>query len=124
MPPIEFCIEVNSGANAITTNATLFGNLTNIDLRFGVNNSTKIILDTNGRLGIGTTTPSTTLHVGGTVSKTFNVGGQLYAQGKSTAYTTSELGPVMVSVAAMFGGPIQYLSISCQSDRRCKDIID
>ncbi|EGZ27633.1 hypothetical protein PHYSODRAFT_475619 [Phytophthora sojae] len=83
-----------------------------------------MILDTNGRLGIGTTTPSTTLHVSGTISNTFNVGGQLYAQGTSTAYTTSQLGPVTVSVAAMFGGPIQCSSIYCTSDRRCKDIID
>ena len=44
--PIEFCIEINSGANTTTTNATWFGNLTNNDLRFGVNNSTKMILDT------------------------------------------------------------------------------
>ena len=106
MSPIDFCIEVNFGANTTTTNAALFGNLTNNDLRFGVNNLTKLILDTNGRLGIGTTTVSTTLHVSGTVLNTFNVGGQLYAQGTSTAYTTSELGPVTVSVAAMFGGPI------------------
>jgi hypothetical protein len=121
--PIDFCIEINSGANTTSTNATWVGNLTNNDLRFGVNNSTKMILDTNGRLGIGTTAPSTTLHVSGIVSNTFNVGGSLYSTGTSTAYTTSQLGPVTVSVAAMFGGPIQCSSIYCTSDRRCKDII-
>lgn len=118
--PIDFCIEVNAGASTTTTNATWIGNLTNNDLRFGTNNSTKMVLDTNGRLGINTTSPSSYLSVSGTVSNTFNVGGQLYAIGSSTAYTTSQLGPVTVSISANFGGPIQCSSIYCTSDRRVK----
>ncbi|CEG43620.1 uncharacterized protein PHALS_13811 [Plasmopara halstedii] len=35
--PIDFCIEIKSGTNATSTNATWMGNLTNNDLRFGVN---------------------------------------------------------------------------------------
>lgn len=122
--PIDFCIEVNSGTNATSTNATWIGNLTNNDLRFGVNNSTKMILDSNGRLGIGTNGPGATLSVSGTVSNTYNTGGQLYAIGSSTQYLTSQLGPVTVSVAADFGGPIRCTSIYCTSDRRCKEQIE
>ncbi|EEY61344.1 uncharacterized protein PITG_01633 [Phytophthora infestans T30-4] len=77
-----------------------------------------------GRCGIGTGTPSAPLSVSGTVSNTFNAGSQLYAIGSSTAYTTSQLGPVTVSVAATFGGPIQCSSIYCTSDRRCKENIE
>ncbi|DAZ94153.1 TPA: hypothetical protein N0F65_007353, partial [Lagenidium giganteum] len=122
--PIEFTVEVNSGANTTTTNTTFLVNITNIDLRFGVNNNTKMILDTNGRLGIGTTSPEKFLHVNGTVSNTFNVGGCLYSQTTSTASTFSQLGPVTVSVSAMFSGPIECLSIYCTSDRRAKENIE
>ncbi|NBW12416.1 MAG: tail fiber domain-containing protein [Caulobacteraceae bacterium] len=121
---VEFEIQVNSGANTTSTNAVFMGTLTNNDLRIGANNSTKMIIKANGYVGINTTSPSTYLSVSGTVSNTFNVGGQLYAIGSSTAYTTSQLGPVTVSVSATFAGPIQCSSIYCTSDRRVKKNIN
>ncbi|GMF25506.1 unnamed protein product [Phytophthora lilii] len=51
--PVQFQIEVHNGTNSTSSNASLIGNITNNDLRFGVNNPTSMILTTTGRLGLG-----------------------------------------------------------------------
>ncbi|DBA03219.1 TPA: hypothetical protein N0F65_003939 [Lagenidium giganteum] len=76
--PIVFDIQCHSGSGLTTTTAVAIGTLTNNDLRFMVNDSSKMTLAaSNGYLGIGTTSPSAPLSVSGTASNTFNVGGAL-----------------------------------------------
>ncbi|KAL7685916.1 hypothetical protein Plhal304r1_c029g0096241 [Plasmopara halstedii] len=59
-------------------------------------------MSSTGRIGILTGSSSATLHVYRTLSNTFNVVGSLYSQTTSTALTFSQLGPVTVSVSAIF----------------------
>ncbi|GMF46269.1 unnamed protein product [Phytophthora lilii] len=73
--PVQFQIQVHNGTNSTPSNATWIGNYTNNDLRFGINNSTAMILTTTGRLGVGTTTPSAPLHIVGSNTYVFGAGG-------------------------------------------------
>ncbi|ETK95900.1 hypothetical protein L915_01229, partial [Phytophthora nicotianae] len=121
--PIGFGLQLNNSTNATSTNSAYFGTTTVNDLVMMTGNTRRLTVSSTGRVGIGTGSPSATLHVSGTVSNTFNVGGSLYSQTTSTASTFSQLGPVTVSVSAMFSGPIQCSSIYCTSDRRAKENI-
>ncbi|GMF24313.1 unnamed protein product [Phytophthora lilii] len=68
---------------------------TNNNLRIGVNNSTSMILTTTGRLGLGTTSPSATLHVPGCNSFVFGAGGTtVYRLRTDSGATESALGPI------------------------------
>lgn len=122
--PVQMVIEVHNGSSGTSTNPGFIGMLTANDLRFGSSGSTLMTMTSAGRLGVGTTTPTSFLQVVGTVSNTFNSGGQLYAAGTSGSYTAMQLGPVSVSTCANFSGPIQCTSIYCTSDRRCKEEIE
>ncbi|GMF37126.1 unnamed protein product [Phytophthora lilii] len=117
--PVQFQIEVHNGTNATAANATWIGNYTNNDLRFGINNSTAMILTTSGRLGIGTTSPSAPLHVPGSNNFVFRSGGAtVYRLQTSSGNTESALGPISYSVAAIFGGYIACTAMAMTSDRR------
>ncbi|DBA00545.1 TPA: hypothetical protein N0F65_006449 [Lagenidium giganteum] len=116
--PVSFAFQLSNGANS-----AYLGTVSNNDLVIMTNNSRKMTITAGGRVGIQVSAASTLLHVSGTVSNTFNVGGALYSQTTSTASTFSQLGPGTVSVSAMFSGPIQCSSIYCTSDRRAKENI-
>ncbi|GMF31844.1 unnamed protein product [Phytophthora lilii] len=76
--PVKFQIEVHNGTNATSGNSTWIGNYTNNDLRFGINNSTSMILITPIRLGLGTTSPSAPLHISGSNYFVFGAGDRLH----------------------------------------------
>ncbi|GMF15926.1 unnamed protein product [Phytophthora lilii] len=119
--PVQFQIEVSNGLSGTSTNATWFGNYTNNDLRFGINNSTSMILTTTGRLGLGTTTPSAPLHITGSNSFVFGSGGlTVYRLRTDSGVTESALGPITYSVACIFGGYIACTAMAMTSDRRLK----
>ncbi|GMF09592.1 unnamed protein product [Phytophthora lilii] len=102
--PLQFQIEVHNGTNSTSSNASWIGNITNNDLRFGVNNSTSMILTTTGRRGLGTTSPSAPLHVPGSNNFVFGAGGTtVYRLKPDSGATESALGPITYSVAAIFG---------------------
>ncbi|GMF64710.1 unnamed protein product [Phytophthora lilii] len=122
--PVSLAFQLSNGVNTTSTNSAYMGTVSSNDFVIMTGNSRKMTITSAGRVGIGVSSPSTILHVSGTVLNTFNVGGSLYALGGSTAYTTSQLGPVTVSVSAMFSGPIQCSSIYCTSDRRVKENIE
>ncbi|GMF29954.1 unnamed protein product [Phytophthora lilii] len=106
---------------SITANASWIGNITKNDLRFGVNNSTSMILTTTGRLGFGTTRPSAPLHVPGSNSFVFGAGGTtMYPLRTDSGATESALGPITYSVAGIFGGYIACTAMAMTSDRRLK----
>ncbi|KAJ8519119.1 hypothetical protein ON010_g18114 [Phytophthora cinnamomi] len=95
LTPVQFQIEVHNGTSATAANASWIGNITNNDLRFGVNNSTSMILTTTGRLGIGTTRPSAPLHVPGSNNFVFGTGGTtVYCLRTDNGATESALGPI------------------------------
>ncbi|KAG6943803.1 hypothetical protein JG687_00018231 [Phytophthora cactorum] len=119
--PVQFQIEVHNGTNSTSSNASWIGNITNNDLRFGVNNSTSMILTTTGRLGLGTTSPSAPLHVPGSNNFVFGAGGMtVYRLRTDSGATESALGPITYSVAAIFGGYIACTAMAMTSDRRLK----
>ncbi|GMF39421.1 unnamed protein product [Phytophthora lilii] len=119
--PVQFQIQVHNGTNSTPSNATWIGNSTNNDLRFGINNSTAMILTTTGRLGVGTTSPSAPLHITGSNSFTFGAGGlTVYRLRTDSGATESALGPITYSVAGIFGGYIACTAMAMTSDRRLK----
>ncbi|ETO61422.1 hypothetical protein F444_20560 [Phytophthora nicotianae P1976] len=119
--PVQFQIQVHNGNRSTTANASWIGNITNNDLRFGVNNSTSMILTTTGRLGLGTTSPSAPLHVPGSNSFVFGAGGTtVYRLRTDSGATESALGPITYSVAGIFGGYIASTAMAMTSDRRLK----
>ncbi|KAE9006558.1 hypothetical protein PR001_g16272 [Phytophthora rubi] len=124
--PVQFQIEVNNGTNATSSNATWIGNYTNNDIRFGINNTTAMILTTTNRLGVGTSSPSAPLHIVGSNNFVFGAGGTtVYRLRTDNGITESALGPITYSVAAIFGGYISCSAMAMTSDRRLKrNIID
>ncbi|GMF42180.1 unnamed protein product [Phytophthora lilii] len=119
--PVKFQIEVHNGSKTIATNSTWIGNYTNNDLRFGINNSTAMILTTTGRLGVGTTSPSAPLHIVGTNTYVFGAGGMtVYRLRTDNGATESALGPISYNVAGIFSGYIACTAMAMTSDRRLK----
>ncbi|EEY55384.1 uncharacterized protein PITG_09329 [Phytophthora infestans T30-4] len=119
--PVQFQIEVHNGNRSTTANASWIGNITNNDLRFGVNNSTSMILTTTGRVGLGTTSPSAPLHVPGSNSFVFGAGRTtVYRLRADSGATESALGPITYLVAGIFGGYIACTAMAMTSHRRLK----
>lgn len=82
-------INGNSGCNSGTD---FFGTTNNASLRFRVHNNEKMVLDSNGRVGIGTTAPTAVLHLlAGTTSA--NTAPLKFTSGVSSQ-TTLETGAV------------------------------
>lgn len=82
-------------------------------------------LTSGGRLGIGTTSPSSGLHVATTNTFTFGIGGStVYRLRTDGGITDSALGPISYSVSAVFSGYISCQSMAMTSDRRLKKNIE
>lgn len=123
--PVELQIQCASGSNATSTNAVWIGCVSNNDLRFGNNNATRAIIDTNGRLGVGTNTPSCGLDIAtgeNSVTTTINIAINTYSLSIVTGSVTNlGGGPVSVNMCGRFRGSIWVQDkIYATSDRRLK----
>jgi hypothetical protein len=120
---ISFQIEILEGSGLTTTNGTFIGNITQNDLKLGVNNSTKMTISsataTSGYVGIGTSSPVVPLDVSTSgTSRSFDVGGLGYGQLSKTT-TTFSIGPVTTNITAQFSNSVllstgSYYTISDQ----------
>ncbi|KAG6943916.1 hypothetical protein JG688_00017362 [Phytophthora aleatoria] len=119
--PVEFQIETSNGTNATSTKAAWIGTRTNSDLRFGVNDSTAMILTAGGRLGLGTTSPNVPLHIPGTTSISYGNGSTMvYRLRTNNGITEAALGPILYDTTAVFGGYISCAALATTSDQRLK----
>ncbi|KAL8008740.1 putative intramolecular chaperone auto-processing domain-containing protein [Plasmopara halstedii] len=125
--PIGFGLQLNNATNATSTNSAYFGTTTTNDLVMMTANTRRLTISSAGRAGIGTGSPSATLHVSGSNSYTVGVGGtsncyQYNVQGN--IWSNLGLGPVSVTVSAIFSSSIFCVqSIYTSSDRRLKENI-
>ena len=90
------------------------------------NGGYKMVLTSSGRLGLGVTSPSTTIHVSGAVSQTtIPIGTNTYDyQVDTNAWHNNGGGPFSYSVCAIFANDIFVNNqIYCTSDRRLKNSI-
>jgi len=127
--PVIFELQVHGGDAATGSNAAYFGTVSNNQLRFGVNNSTRMTLDTNGYVGIATTSPSAPLHVNSTnASRSYGTGSQtVYSfELNGTTYSTTNrgLGPVTVSTSIIATQYVNAGGFVNVSDRRLKKDIE
>lgn len=111
-----------------TGDSTFIGNTSNTDLRFGTNNSTKMILTNSGRLGLGITSPSCGLDIAiaeNTVTTTTNPLINTFSYNVSTnTFNNMGGGPVSVNMCARFRGSVWIQDkIYATSDRRLKSDI-
>ncbi|DBA01516.1 TPA: hypothetical protein N0F65_004866 [Lagenidium giganteum] len=113
--PVSFAFQLSNASNTTSTNSAYLGTVSNNDLRrLMTNNSTKVIITSSGRLGVGTTSPSCGLDIATAVNTySFSV----------VSGSTSNLGggPVSVNMCARFRGSIWVQDkIYATSDRRLK----
>ncbi|GMF38166.1 unnamed protein product [Phytophthora lilii] len=121
LTPVQFQLEIHNGSTWTSTNPVWLGTKTNNDLRLGTNDTTQVTITSSGRVGLGTTTPSTPLTVSNAVSFTFGSSAQpVYRLRTDSGVTESALGPIVYSVAAIFGGYISCQAMAMTSDRRLK----
>ncbi|KAE9226815.1 hypothetical protein PF004_g11534 [Phytophthora fragariae] len=69
-----FAFQMNNGAASTSTNSIVMGTVSANDLRFMTNNSTRMIITSAGRVGIGTNTPLYGLHCTTTATVTIDAG--------------------------------------------------
>ncbi|DBA03188.1 TPA: hypothetical protein N0F65_003908 [Lagenidium giganteum] len=125
--PIGFGLQLNNATSATSTNSAYFGTTTGNDLVLMTTNTRRVTVTSAGRVGIGTGSPSATLHVSGSNSSTVGVGGttncyQYNVQGN--IWSNLGLGPVRVTISAIFSSSIFCVqSIYKSSDRRLKENI-
>jgi hypothetical protein len=122
--PVIFELQVHSGAASTASNAAYFGTVSNNQLRFGTNNSTRMTLNTSGYLGIGTNSPGTFLHVNGSTNISLGTGVdtiyQFDVQSGSSTITNLGTAPVSTAASAFFSSYISTLGIKQVSDYRLK----
>ncbi|KAE9088868.1 hypothetical protein PF006_g25483 [Phytophthora fragariae] len=92
--PVRGAIQIHNGSLSTSTNSMFIGTMTNNDLRFGCNDSTKLTIQQTGRVGIGTSSPGAFLEVSGSVSSTIDVGGSGVAYFLKTGGLVSTTGPL------------------------------
>ncbi|KAJ8571722.1 hypothetical protein ON010_g5113 [Phytophthora cinnamomi] len=105
-----------------STNSVVMGTYTNNDYRLMTNNSSKMIIQTTGRVGIGTMTPFYGLHCTTTVSVTIDSGASGVSYFKTTGGLVSTVGP-LTSVAVGIccsGALVASTGVYCWSDERLK----
>ena len=125
--PVIFELQVHSGNASTASNAAYFGTISENQLRFGTNNSTRMCIDSSGRVGIGTNSPAANLSVSGSTNITLGVGLQTVYQfdvsnGTSTI-TNLGSAPVTTAVSATFSSFINCSGIKQVSDGRLKSNI-
>ncbi|KAG2792285.1 hypothetical protein PC112_g23919 [Phytophthora cactorum] len=106
--------------------AVFIGSTTSSALKYGTGNSTKMTLTTDGRLGIGTTSPRAGLEVIGTYTYTItNITTNTYIYSVSNnGWANLGGGPVSISICAFFNDDIYVNnSVYTSSDRRLKENI-
>jgi len=86
-------------------------------LTWCTNNTEKLRLTSDGRLGIGTTGPSATLHVAGTVSNTYNTDSRLVHNGAQDNNNS-----VTANVSIIADGVVRGTEYHHVSDKRIKEI--
>ena len=59
--------------NSINAGTDFIGTTNNTSMRFRTNNTVRMVLDSNGNVGIGTSTPQATLHVSGSSGTTLRI---------------------------------------------------
>ena len=113
----EIQIQQASGGDAF------IGTKSNNKFCFMTNNTRAMNIDTNQRVGIGTASPSTILHVSGSVSTTVSTG--TYGQATETAYNTTQLAPITFNNSLRTSSSIYCGgSVFVFSDRRIKKDIE
>ncbi|GMF37831.1 unnamed protein product [Phytophthora lilii] len=103
LTPVIGKILISNGTTSTSSNAMWIGTHTANDIIFGTNSSTKMVLSSAGRLGIGTNSPAAQLDVSGSVSTTIDAGGSGVAYFTRTSGLVSTIGPlssINVSVRA------------------------
>ncbi|GMF39667.1 unnamed protein product [Phytophthora lilii] len=123
---IGFGLQMNNATNATSTNSAYFGTTTGNDLVLMTTNTRRVTVTSAGRVGIGTGSPSATLHVSG--SNSYTVGLAEHQIVINTMYKETfgalKLGPVSVTVSAIFLSSIFCVqSVYTSSDRRLKENI-
>ncbi|KAE9092942.1 hypothetical protein PF006_g24561 [Phytophthora fragariae] len=117
-----FAFQMNNGVASTSTNSVVMGTVSNNDFRMMTNNSTRMIITSAGRVGIGTNTPLYGLHCTSTVSVTIDGGGSGVAYFKTSGGLVSTAGPLSsVAVGICCSGAL-VASTGCYvwSDERLK----
>lgn len=92
-------------------------------LEFGRFGGALMCLRFDGRLGIGTTNPSASLHVDTSNNVTFGTGSTVYRLRTDNGITESAPGPITYAVSAVFKDYISCSAMAMTSDRRLKQNI-
>ncbi|GMF37571.1 unnamed protein product [Phytophthora lilii] len=94
LTPVIGKILISNGTTSTSSNAMWMGTHTANDVIFGTNSSTKMVLTSAGRLGIGTNSPAAQLDVSGSISSTIDAGGSGVAYFTRTSGLVSTIGPL------------------------------
>ncbi|DAC81617.1 TPA_asm: fiber [Phytophthora water mold MELD virus] len=117
-----FAFQMNNGVASTSTNSVVMGTVSNNDLRFMTNNSTRMTITSAGRVGIGITAPLYGLHVTTTATVTIDGGASGVAYFKVSGGLVSTVGPLSsVAVGITCSGAL-VASTGCYvwSDERLK----